>query len=350
MEQSLVYIVDDDPDMRDSLRWLMKTVGIRAETFASATEFLRDFTPNGPGCVILDVRMPGTSGLDLFEQLVARGEGMPVIFITAHADVPMAVRAMKSGAVEFVEKPFNRQTLLDKVQRASRMTASAAGGWPRARSSGRFRRLTDKEREVLELIKEGRPNKEIASQLQITPRAVELRRSSLMRKLGVRSLIELLRLAVVRETGLEDVGIRAETMSGRRPAAWRSSAADDAPPSNERIPRVRRPQPPPACLDRRHTRLTLGRTLNLESMRLTLRFCAGATGNRNEPSCFRSDSPRPGVLRRIPARALLSPALRGRRPAPLPPAALRPPSINRAIEAPSAIPRPDPDVVPERVS
>src|SRR6516165_7677077 len=179
MEQSLVYIVDDDPDMRDSLRWLLKTVGIRAQTFASATEFLRDFTPNGPGCVILDVRMPGTSGLDLFEQLVARGEGMPVIFITAHADVPMAVRAMKSGAVEFVEKPFNRQTLLDKVQRAikddsvrrSRMAA-------RAKLSGRFQRLTDKEREVLELIKEGRPNKEIASQLQITPRAVELRRSS----------------------------------------------------------------------------------------------------------------------------------------------------------------------------
>jgi FixJ family two-component response regulator len=206
MEQSLVYIVDDDPDMRDSLRWLMKTVGIRAQTFASAAEFLRDFIPNGPGCLILDVRMPGTSGLDLFEQLVARGEGMPVIFITAHADVPMAVRAMKSGAVEFVEKPFNRQTLLDRVQRAikddserrSRMAA-------RAKLSGRFQRLTDKEREVLELIKEGRPNKEIASQLQITPRAVELRRSSLMRKLGVRSLIELLRLTVVQEAGLEGV-------------------------------------------------------------------------------------------------------------------------------------------------
>jgi FixJ family two-component response regulator len=206
MDQSLVYIVDDDPDMRDSLRWLMKTVGIRAQTFASAAEFLRDFTPNGPACLILDVRMPGTSGLDLFEELVARGEGMPVIFITAHADVPMAVRAMKSGAVEFVEKPFNRQTLLDKVQRAikddserrSRMAA-------RASLSRRFQQLTDKEREVLELIKAGRPNKEIASQLQITPRAVELRRSSLMRKLEVRSLIELLRLTVVREAGLEGV-------------------------------------------------------------------------------------------------------------------------------------------------
>src|SRR5690242_1699556 len=204
MEQSIVYIVDDDPDMRDSLRWLMKTVGLRAQTFASASEFLREFTPNGPGCVILDVRMPGTSGLDLFEELVARGEGLPVIFITAYADVPMAVRAMKSGAVEFVEKPFNRQTLLDKVQRAikddtERRSRVAA----REKLAARFQRLTEKEREVLELIKDGRPNKEIAGRLQITSRAVELRRSSLMRTLGVRSLIELLRLTVVHEVGLE---------------------------------------------------------------------------------------------------------------------------------------------------
>jgi FixJ family two-component response regulator len=200
MTEPTVYIVDDDPDMRDSLRWLIKTVGLHAETFSSAAGFLRDFAPNGPGCVILDVRMPGTSGLDLFEELVARGEGMPVIFITAYADVTMAVRAMKCGAVEFVEKPFNRQTLLDKVQRAikddvtrrSRLAASEI-------VQAKFRRLTEKEREVMELIKEGRPNKEIATRLEITPRAVELRRSSLMRKLGARSLAELLRLTIVQE-------------------------------------------------------------------------------------------------------------------------------------------------------
>jgi FixJ family two-component response regulator len=207
MEQTIVYIVDDDPDMRDSLRWLMKTVGLRAQTFASASEFLREFTPNGPGCVILDVRMPGTSGLDLFEELVTRGEGLPVIFITAYADVPMAVRAMKSGAVEFVEKPFNRQTLLDKVQRAIKDDTERRGRIAaRAKLAARFQRLTDKEREVLDLIKDGRPNKEIASRLRITPRAVELRRSSLMRKLGVRSLIELLRLTVVHEVGLAGAG------------------------------------------------------------------------------------------------------------------------------------------------
>jgi FixJ family two-component response regulator len=200
MTEPTVYIVDDDPDMRDSLCWLIKTVGLRAETFPSAACFLRDFAPKGPGCLILDVRMPGTSGLDLFEELVARGEGMPVIFITAYADVAMAVRAMKCGAVEFVEKPFNRQTLLDKVQRAikddvnrrSRLAASEI-------VQAKFRRLTEKEREVMELIKQGRPNKEIATRLEITPRAVELRRSSLMRKLGVRSLAELLRLTIVQE-------------------------------------------------------------------------------------------------------------------------------------------------------
>lgn len=202
MTEPTVYIVDDDADMRDSLRWLITTVGLRSETFSSAAGFFRDFAPNGPGCLILDVRMPGTSGLDLFEELVARGEGMPVIFITAYADVAMAVRAMKSGAVEFVEKPFNRQTLLDKVQRAikddvNRRSRLAASEMVRAK----LKALTEKEREVLELIKDGRPNKEMANRLEISPRAVEMRRSSLMRKLGARTLAELLRLAMVEEAG-----------------------------------------------------------------------------------------------------------------------------------------------------
>jgi FixJ family two-component response regulator len=102
MQEATVYIVDDDPDMRDSLGWLMKTVGLRVEVSGSAAEFLANFTPNAPGCLVFDVRMPGMSGLDLFETLVESGEGMPVIFITAFADVPMAIRAMKSGAIEFV--------------------------------------------------------------------------------------------------------------------------------------------------------------------------------------------------------------------------------------------------------
>src|SRR5438128_148230 len=109
MHEPTVYIVDDDPDMRDSLHWLMRAVGLRVEVFPSADTFLEGFAPGGPGCLVFDVRMPGTSGLDLYEELVARGKALPVIFLTAFADVPMAIRAMKSGAIEFVEKPFNRQ-------------------------------------------------------------------------------------------------------------------------------------------------------------------------------------------------------------------------------------------------
>jgi FixJ family two-component response regulator len=200
-----VYIVDDDPDMRDSLRWLMTTVGLAVEVYPSAAAFLDGYSPRGPGCLIFDVRMPGTSGLDLYEQLAARGEGLPVIFITAYADVQMAVRALKSGAVEFVEKPFNRQMLLDRVQRAVRDDAQR-----RRREADRdavrrrFEALTGKEREVLALVIDGLPNKAISAALKITPRAVEMRRSSLMGKLGARSLAELLRLAI--ELGLAGEG------------------------------------------------------------------------------------------------------------------------------------------------
>jgi FixJ family two-component response regulator len=193
MSEPTVYIVDDDPDMRDSLRWLLKTVGLRAVMYETAEAFARGYVEQGPACLVLDVRMPGTSGLDLFERLVARGLKIPVLFITAYADVPMAVRAMKSGAVEFLEKPFNGQVLLEKIQKAVRDDAAR-----RAREAEhgafrtRFGTLTDKEREVLALIQDGRSNKEIAARLDITPRAVEIRRASLMRKLGVGSLPELL--------------------------------------------------------------------------------------------------------------------------------------------------------------
>lgn len=197
MSEPTVYIVDDDPDMRDSLRWLLKTVGLRTVAFASAEEFAREPREDGPACLVLDVRMPGPSGLDLFEGLREGGSTLPVLFITAHADVPMAVRAMKSGAAEFLEKPFNGQVLLEKIQHALR--ESAARLERRAAYDGlraRFDALTDKEREVLALIREGMANKEIAARLEITPRAVEMRRAGLMRKLGAESLPELLRLAL----------------------------------------------------------------------------------------------------------------------------------------------------------
>jgi FixJ family two-component response regulator len=195
MSEPTVYIVDDDPDMCDSLCWLLGTVGLRTATFPSAAEFLHGYAGQRPACLVLDVRMPGTSGLDLFEEVTARGVQIPVLFITAHADVPMAVRAMKSGAAEFLEKPFNGQVLLEKIQRAvkedaDRYTREAHLTEVRTRLAS----LTGKEREVLEMIRDGRLNKEIANRLEITPRAVELRRASLMRKLGAGSLPELLRL------------------------------------------------------------------------------------------------------------------------------------------------------------
>jgi FixJ family two-component response regulator len=200
MREPTVYVVDDDLDMRDSLRWLLETVGSRVETYASAHEFLRDYSSDRIGCLVFDVRMPGMSGLDLFAELARRGEAMPVIFITAFADVPMAIRAMKSGAVEFVEKPFNRQTLLEKIQRAIRQDVERHRlRADREAIRARFLSLTDKEREVLEAVKQGEPNKAIAARTQISIRAVEMRRASLMKKLGVRSMMELMRLTIEHE-------------------------------------------------------------------------------------------------------------------------------------------------------
>jgi FixJ family two-component response regulator len=197
MSKPMVHIVDDDPDMRDSLCWLLKTVGLRTVSYASAEEFIRDYVEDGPACLVLDVRMPGIGGLDLFESLAARAWTIPVIFITAHADVPMAVRAIQSGAAEFLEKPFNGQVLLEKIQRAIR-DASARLERRSALDNLRSRvaALTDKEREALAMIQDGMSNKEIAARLDITARAVEMRRASLMKKLGVESLPELLRLTL----------------------------------------------------------------------------------------------------------------------------------------------------------
>jgi len=202
---AIVHVVDDDPDMRDSLAWLMRSVGLTVETYVSAHDFLTRFDfGSKPGCLVFDVRMPGTSGLELYEALVSRGQGMPVVFMTAFADVPMAIRAMKSGAIEFVEKPFNRQALLERVQRAVRQDAERRRRESeRAAIEERFEQLTDKEREVLELVVSGVPNKTIAARLAVTPRAVEMRRASLMKKLGAASLAELLRLTIARQQLVE---------------------------------------------------------------------------------------------------------------------------------------------------
>ncbi|MDZ4683764.1 MAG: response regulator [Planctomycetaceae bacterium] len=191
----VVHIVDDDRDMRDSLAFLLRSVDIGVQVYATATEFLALYRADQPGCLLFDVRMPDISGLELYERLVADGVTLPVIFMTAYADVPMAVRALKSGAVEFLEKPFNRQMLLERVQRAiADDVARRQQGEQWEDVARRMSDLTERERNVLEMVLTGVPNKAIASKLEITERTVELRRASLMKKLDITSAVELIRL------------------------------------------------------------------------------------------------------------------------------------------------------------
>jgi FixJ family two-component response regulator len=192
---SVVYIVDDDTDMRDSLAFLVSSVGLPTRSFASVAAFLAEFDAAWAGCLVCDVRMPDMSGLDLFELLIERGSSLPVIFMTAYADVPMAIRALRSGAVEFVEKPFHAQTMLERIQRAladDRQRRTTVRQWDEF--GQRLASLTDKEREALAMIMDGSPNKAIAARLDITERAVEMRRASIMRKLQTHTLAELIRL------------------------------------------------------------------------------------------------------------------------------------------------------------
>lgn len=192
-----VFVVDDEEQMRSSLRALLDVLGFAVRTFPSGSSFARYYEPQMAGCLVLDVRMPRQTGLELYEQLLQQGKRLPVIFITAHADVPTAVAAMKTGAIEFLEKPFDRQMLLERVQAALALDAQ----WRHrdaqfAAIDERISRLTEREQQTLELVLTGESNKSMATKLLLTERAVEMRRSSIMRKLEVNSLAELLDLAV----------------------------------------------------------------------------------------------------------------------------------------------------------
>lgn len=190
-----VHIVDDDADMRDSLMFLLRSVGLIVHVYSSAAEFLALYRDDRPGCLLFDVRMPDVSGLELYERLIADGIRLPVIFMTAYADVPMAVRALKSGAAEFIEKPFNRHDLLERVQRvvAADVERRHTGDyWLDVQR--RLSDLTAREIEVLGQVLDGVPNKTIAASLDITERTVELRRASLLKKLSVNSTVQLVRL------------------------------------------------------------------------------------------------------------------------------------------------------------
>jgi FixJ family two-component response regulator len=190
-----VFVVDDDHQMRDSLCVLLDALGFQRMAFSAPRNFHRFYRPEMPGCLLLDVRMPSQSGLELYEVLLEEGKRLPVIFITAHADVTTAVAAMKTGAIEFLEKPFDRETLLDRLRKALSLDAQWRAGDARfAALANRVARLNARERETLLLIQAGEPNKSMAAKLNLTERAVEMRRSAIMRKMGVRSLAELVEL------------------------------------------------------------------------------------------------------------------------------------------------------------
>jgi FixJ family two-component response regulator len=192
-----VFVVDDDKQLLGSLVSLLEELGFQARAFSSPSSFLRLYRAEMPGCLLLDIRMPRQSGLDLYDQLLREGKRLPVIFMTAHADVSTVVAAMKKGAIEFLEKPFDRDMLLDHVQKALALDVE----WRQrdseyAAMSGRIGQLSDRERETLALIQAGESNKSMAARLFISERAVEMRRSAIMGKLKVRSVAELLDLTI----------------------------------------------------------------------------------------------------------------------------------------------------------
>ena len=192
-----VYVVDDDEGVRNSLRFLLKSVGLATRALASASEFLEAYRPNQPGCLVLDVRMPGMSGIELQQQLNLRGATIPVIFITGHGDIPMAVEAMQHGAFDFLQKPFRDQDLIDRIQRAlERDAKNRAALAQHAKIRERFESLTPREREVLALMTRGKPNKVMAAELGVSQRTVEIHRARVMEKSGANSLAQLVRMVM----------------------------------------------------------------------------------------------------------------------------------------------------------
>jgi len=196
-DQGPVFIVDDDADVRDSLRALLESAGFAVEDYDSATGFLAGMSPRDGACLVADIRMPDMDGLTLQEELVKRQADLPVIIVTGHGDVPLAVRAMKAGAIDFIEKPYDDELLLSSVRRAREQSLNRQAKSSNAKEAEtRVATLTAREREVLEHLVGGQPNKVIAHELGISPRTVEIHRAHLMEKMQARSLSDLVRLAL----------------------------------------------------------------------------------------------------------------------------------------------------------
>lgn len=197
MPEATVFVVDDDEAMRNSLRWLVESEGLKVETYDSADAFLEAYYPGRAGCALLDVRMPGMSGLELQDYLRGRQILIPVIIITGHGDVSMAVKAMKGGALDFIEKPFSDELLLGSIRRALSLDADQRQRQEgRAELATRLAHLTPREHEVMDMVTEGKSNKEIAFDLGVSAKTVEAHRAKVMEKMEARSLAELVRMAL----------------------------------------------------------------------------------------------------------------------------------------------------------
>ena len=195
-DEPVVFIVDDDASVRDAVEDLLRSVGLRAESFGSAQEFLNRVRPEAPGCIVLDVRLPGLSGLEFQRALTQAGVYLPIIFMTGYGDIPMSVQAMKSGAIEFLAKPLKEQALLDAVQSAiERDRARIREAKVVADLRKRLDSLTSRERDVLALVVTGRLNKQVAGQLGVSEMTVKVHRSQVMRKMRAKSLVDLVRMA-----------------------------------------------------------------------------------------------------------------------------------------------------------
>jgi FixJ family two-component response regulator len=195
-ERAVVFVIDDDPSMRLALEDLVTTVGLEVRAFAAPQEFLQSKPPDATGCLVLDVRLPGMSGLALQKELAKEGLALPVIFITGHGDIPMSVRAMKAGAVEFLTKPFHDQDLLDAIHAAIERDRKRRREALRLAELGeRFATLTERERQIMTRVVIGRANKQIAAELTLSEMTVKVHRGQVMRKMHARSLPELVRMA-----------------------------------------------------------------------------------------------------------------------------------------------------------